>query len=167
MLHTHVLAAFGHNRAGSARNNAELIPLQAHLPDPQAVFDVKNLHGFALIRKVNLPVGQHAIHIENHQSYARQNALQIASHASKVKPSAVGRNAKSFRRNNAERPALVREKRFFEKLQPFDRSPKASSLARKLPASETVSWMVEISFDKCSRSEPASITAPEALAITP
>lgn len=57
MLHAHVFGAFGHNRAGSARNNAELVPLQAHLPNPQAVFDVKNLHGFALIRKVNLSVG--------------------------------------------------------------------------------------------------------------
>ena len=99
MLHTHIFGAFGYNGAGSARDDAELVPLQAHLPDLQTVFDVKNLHGFALIRKVNLPVGQYAVHIENHQSYARQNALQIASHASKVKPSAVGRNAKSFRQN--------------------------------------------------------------------
>lgn len=114
MLHAHVLGALCHNRAGSARNDAELIPFQAHLPDFQAVFDVENLHGFALIRKVNLSVGQHAVHVKNHQLYASQNALQIASHASKVKPSAVGRNAKSFRRNNAEGSALVREERFLK-----------------------------------------------------
>lgn len=75
MLHAHVLGAFAHNQAGSARDDAELVPFQAHPPDFQAVFDVENLHGFALLRKVNLPVGQYAVHIENHQSYARQNTL--------------------------------------------------------------------------------------------
>ena len=75
MLHAHILGTFGHNRTGSARNNAKLIPLEAHLPDLQAVFDVENLHGFALIRKVNFSVGQHTVHVKNHQPYARQNAL--------------------------------------------------------------------------------------------
>ena len=75
MLHAHIFGAFGYDRTGSARDNAELIPFQAHLPDPQTVFDIENLHGLALIRKVNFSVGQYAVHIENHQPYARKNAL--------------------------------------------------------------------------------------------